>query len=258
MMIDPAITNEEIRRGLTTSVRVIPPPDLLDADLRLRIEAQQHVLRYVVGTLTAAVDAPLDAAVRIKHAIIPCGWWFSAHALGLTDARGRVSMIAAGINGVPLGYRLGPDLDHRWQGLDAMAWAVIATHESAHAAHHLLIGIDAAAAALMDTTRQPGQEVEGFAGFVRHVHQRVTGKPLPEGFNAARWPLGAPGLAGWLEGLANAVLPFAVEPAPAQRPCSEADWLEAQRLSFSQDLHDLMREREAASRWRAACAEPTP
>lgn len=258
MKIDPSISNDELRRGLFTGMRVIPPPELLDPDLRQKIEGQTHILCWVVAAICSAARAPVPISILDAHKTVPPGWWFSPHELGITTARGVVSMVAHGIEGPPLGYTLGDGLDHRRQGIDAMGFAILALHEASHAAHHLLIGFDASAAALMDPTRKPGIEIDGFRQFVALVHQRVTGAALPSGYDASRWPLGAPGLSGWLEGLAAAVLPFAVEPAPAQRPCSEADWIEAQRLSFSEDLNNLMAERAAAARWRAACAEPAP
>lgn len=258
MKIDPAVTNDEIRRGLTTSVRVIPPAGLLDDDLRRRIEAQQHVLAYVVASIFAAARVPIPIALIHAHRVIPPGWWFDARELAFTDARGRVSLVACGVEGVPLFHRMGEGPDHRWQGIDAEAWAVIAAHEACHAAHHLVVGFDAISAALTDPARRPGTEVEGFADFARFVHERITGAALPAGYDAARWPWRAPGLSGWLEAIAAAVLPFAVPPAPAERPCTEAEWLEAQRVSFSEDLRDVLAMREAAARWRAAASEVVP
>ena len=258
MHIDLAIPSDEIRRGLASAARVIPPPDLLDGDLRRRIEAQEQLLRWAVASVCAAVDAPLAAAIRAEHHVIPPGWWFAPAELGFADAAGRVSMIACGIEGVPLGYRTGADADHRRQGIDAVSWAVICTHEAAHAAHALVVGFPAMAAALVDPARKPGAEVEGFGSFAAHLHKRITGVALPSGFNADRWPWRAPGLDGWLEGLPAAIAPFAVAPASPECPCDEATWLDVQRASLNADLRNLFAEREAAARWRAGAGEATP
>lgn len=258
MHIDLAIPSDEIRRGLASAARVIPPPDLLDGDLRRRIEAQEQLLRWAVASVCAAVDAPLAAAIRAEHRVIPPGWWASPSELGFADARGAVSIVAHGQEGTPLGYRMGEGLDHRRQGIDAMAWAVVCTHEACHAAHHLIAGFDATAAALTDPGRDPAREIGGFGAFAAHLHKRITGVALPSGFNADRWPWRAPRLDGWLEGLAAAIAPFAVPPAPEQMPCTEAAWLEAQRLSLSQDMRDLLAMREAAARWRAGAGEAAP
>lgn len=250
-----SLSADEIRRGCFTGMRLVPPPDLLDADLRRRIEAQRRILGWIVASVSVSALDQFTDPIATEHHVIPPGWWFSAEALGVTDARGRVYLVACGTEGSPLHYRMAAGLDHRRQGIDAQAWAIIAAHEAMHSAHNRALGFDAAAAALADPVRTPGGEIAGFAAFVRLVHQRMTGGALPEGYDDDRWPWRAPGLDGWLEGIAAAVAPFAVPPAGAERPCSEAAWLEAQRLSFSQDMRDLLAMREAAARWRARNAE---
>lgn len=252
MMIAPDVTDNEVRRGLLTTVRVLPDVRLLDADTRRGIEGQDSLLAWVVASVCAAARVPVPLTLLDAHRSIPPGWWMSGDVMGITNARGMVSLIACGRDGAVLSYRSGCGVDHREVGIDASAWAVLAAHEAVHAAHHLLVGLGAAADALADPARQPGDEVEGFVQFVGLVHQRMTGQRLPDSYDASRWPLGVPRMLGWLEAVAVAVTPFAVPPAPKVRPFSEAEWLVAQGRSFAVDLRNLAAERAAAEAWRAA------
>jgi hypothetical protein len=162
-----------------------------------------------------------------------------------------VTVIAHGRDGVALNYRDDQGIDHRRVGIDARAWAVLALHEAAHCAHHLMVGLGATADALSHPAREPGQELDGFREFVRLVHRGMTGERLPDAFDAARWPKGAPGMGGWLARIAEAVSEFAVPPAPQVRPFDDARWLAAQAASWSVDLRNMLAEREAAAAWRA-------
>lgn len=255
MKIDPAISNDEIRRALTSGIRMIPPRHLLDQDTRRRIEAQDRILASVVVTICAASGVAIPASIIGAHRSVPPGWWFDAGAMGWTSAFGDVSMIAAGSDGVPISYRDGDGIDHRRQGVDATGWAILALHEACHSAHHLALGLGAAATAMRDPHRAPNQEPRGFATFVHDLHRRLTGSPLPAGYDATRWPLGAPGLLALVDGFAAAVAAYAVQPATEGCPCSEAEWLEAQRMSFSRDLHDDRILREAAAAFRSGQKE---
>lgn len=249
------IPADEIQRGLLTGVRVLPVLRLLDDATREAIEAQDALLSLVVAKVCAAVGAPMPEELLGAHRTIPPGWWVDRQVMGITRASGLVTLPACGQQGVPIDHRDDDGRGHGAYGLDASAWAVIATHEAAHAAHDLMVGFGAMSAALHDPARQPGSEVPGFLDFVGFLHRRMTGHRLPEGYDAARWPLGAPAMAGRLEQIAVTVLPFAVPPAPRAMPYTEAEWAEAHRLSFAADVTALLAERAAAAEWRAQWAE---
>lgn len=206
--------------------------------------------------IAAAARVAVPVAMLDAHQSIPPGWWFSDATMGSTSAAGLATLIAHGQQGVTIGYRNADGTDHRRLGIDAFAWATIATHEALHVCHALLIGLGPAHLALFDPNRLPGEEIEGFAAVAGLVHLRLTGKRLPDHYDGARWPLHAPGMEGFLARIAETVAPLAVPPARAERPCTEDEWLEEQARSFTEDINNLLRARAAAAAWRAACAEP--
>jgi hypothetical protein len=258
MNIDLAIPDDELRRGLLTGIRMIPPPDMLDAETHANLGAQDNLLAIVVRFVCAAVGVAIPPEVEREHRCIAPGFWFASAVMGVTSAAGVVTVAACGRDGAPLHYRDGEGIDHRRQGVSAEAWAILALHEASHAAHHMGLGLGAAAVAVSGEWRGQDSEPEGHAEFVRGLHRRLTRGSLPAGCAPSRWPMGAPGMGTLVETFAAAVLPHAVGPAPAVRPCSEARWREAQGRSFAEDLRALAAEREAAAAWRAQGVGATP
>jgi hypothetical protein len=194
----------------------------------------------------------MPVAVIGAHVSVAPGFWLSMECMGSTSPSGVVTMIAHGVEGVPLDYRAESGRDHCRRGVDAEAWATLALHEAAHAAHLLMVGFGAASAAVR-VKRDPGMEIEGFAAFAGLVHERLTGHRLPPDYAASRWPQDAPGMGGWVGKIAEAVAPFAVAPA-GERPCDDAAWAALVHASVNQDMRDCEAQMKAAAAWRAAFA----
>jgi hypothetical protein len=246
-MIDSA-PSSTVTFGWSCDVRVPPPPHLLDHDTARRIAAQEAIAAGVVAAVLGALAIPPPEPEH-RPRVIPPGWWNSSAQMADCSALGRVVVMACGIEGVALDYLARADQDHRASGVDALSWSVLLAHEAAHAVHCALIGVGAASAAILDPARRPGDEPEGFLDAVGIVHVAMTGAPLPAGFDRRRWPLGAPGLAGWLEAVAVSVLPYAVASEPVAKP-SQADFLLAWGQEAYRDQVEGERMRaEAAAYW---------
>ncbi len=247
--IPAAETAPPLVATLGANARVPPPPDLLDADTRQKVEAQERILmgvmRDVLGVAQVAMPGPVHRA-----RVCPPGWWGSTAIYGGCSVFGRVVMMSAGSAGLDLDHVAGPGSDFRIRGLSPEAWAVIAGHEACHAAHNATIGIGAAAAAALDPDRRPGEEPAGFAEFVRGFHHRWTGKPLPDAYDATRWPQDAPGLGGWLLLIAFNVSAYALPPRPGRKPTDE-EWALAWRREASVGCWEDDQMRAAAAAWRA-------
>lgn len=250
----PAASASPLVAEWACNCRVPPPPDLLDLDTARRVAAQERVAADVVATISAALDL---AAPGPEHRprVCPPGWWRSSVQMADCSPFGRLVLMAAGTEGVPLEYRAGPGRDHRASGVNAAAWAHLVTHESAHGAHFATMGLDAAAAALTDPARRLGDEPPGFAPFVRGLHERMTGRPLPSHYDARRWPLRAPGLADWLGGIVAAVAPHAVVRRLGRR-VTDDEWRPAWAQEAYRDHVEGERIAAAAAAFRPARREP--
>lgn len=245
------ITNDEVGRALFLRFRLFAPPHLLDAPTRRGMEGQQRLLSHVVATVCAAARVATPAAMSDAHRVVAPGWWFEISAMGVTTPVGAVSLVACGVDGAALLYINGTGVDHCSQGISSAAWAIVALHEAAHAAHHRFMGLGKAGVSLT-SDREPGEEPAGFKQFVRGLHRQITGALLPAAYDATRWPLEAPGMVERVERIAAAVAPFAVPQAPRERPCSDTEWLSIQAEAFAQDIRELIAMRNAVAAFSAA------
>ncbi|MBR0671166.1 hypothetical protein [Neoroseomonas soli] len=229
--------------------RIPPPPELLDADTRQMIEAQDRILMGVMRDVLGVAQIPMPGPVH-RARVCPPGWWGSSAIFGSCSPFGRVVMMAAGAEGMALDHVAGPGSDFRIRGLSPEVWAVIAGHEACHAAHWASLGPGAAAALATDPDRRPGEEPAGFGAFVRELHHRWTGRALPGGYDPLRWPQDAPGLGVWTALVACAVSAVAIPPPLGRQP-SEEEWMRAWRREASINCWEDDQMRAAAAAWRA-------
>src|SRR5687767_13950132 len=86
--------------------RLPAPPEMLDEPMRRRITGQEGLLTALLTDVMRVAGAAMPDPIN-RPRVCPPGWWCSTEIFGDCSIFGRVVMVFAGSDGLPLDHVVG-------------------------------------------------------------------------------------------------------------------------------------------------------